>query len=190
MVHLNMLRKLTCASPPLAEVFPLLPLEQFQCSSEWWCSLLILSKDIIKHYFILCLSLPGDQCVTVWCPWLGVCKAYLKILNTSVLPRCKPPLMVAFPTSLSARSFPFTLVISRATANNSCVCVCVCVCVCACVSVCTQTCTSLQSSHPVLEVQSLVMWLGRWLASVTHTRTVWINTYKQYLGYFSRKARF
>ena len=48
---------------------------------------------------LLCLSSPGDRAL---CPWL-------KLLNTSELPRSKPLVVVAFPASLSARSFPITL---------------------------------------------------------------------------------
>ena len=63
-------------------------------------------KEVIERFLFLCLSPPGDR----RCDVLGFvpCRLCLKLLKTSDLPRCKPPVMVAFPTSLSAPSFPLT----------------------------------------------------------------------------------
>lgn len=50
----------------------------------------------------------------LWCPWLCAQSMCLKLLNISDLPRCKPPVMVALPASLSAQSFPFNSGMSMA----------------------------------------------------------------------------
>ena len=53
----------------------------------------------------------------VCCPWLCDRRLCLKFLNTSDLPRSKPLARVAFPASISARSFPFTPASYRLTSK-------------------------------------------------------------------------
>ena len=60
----------------------MLPLEQFQCSSDWWWTFLVLLRKIIKHSHFLCLSPPGDW----WCDVLGFLPQIVsRHLSTSVL---------------------------------------------------------------------------------------------------------
>ena len=56
-----------CAPPRLSEVPPTLPLKQFQCSSDWRWSSLVLSRKVVSRFLFPRLSPPGDQ----WCDVLG-----------------------------------------------------------------------------------------------------------------------
>ena len=82
-----------------------LPLKQFQYSSDGRWPSVVLSRKIVESFLFRRLSPPGDR----WCDVLGFVPAgCLVLLKTSDLPRRKQIVMVAFPASLSTRSFPFT----------------------------------------------------------------------------------
>ena len=56
-----------CTPPRLSEVPPTLPLKQFQCSSLWRWSSVVLSRKIVSRFIFPRLSPPGDR----WCDVLG-----------------------------------------------------------------------------------------------------------------------
>ena len=78
-----------CTPPCLSEVSPLLPLKQFQCSSDWrWPSL--KSHPFKQDHLALSLSMPplGDW----WCDVLGLVSTgnVSKLLNIADFLRSKP----------------------------------------------------------------------------------------------------
>ena len=80
-------------------------LKQFQCSSGWQWSFLVLLRKIGERFLFLCPSRDDH-----WCDVLGfVPVGSLKLFSISDLPRRKPLVTVVFPASLPARSFPMTL---------------------------------------------------------------------------------
>ena len=65
-----------------------------------------LSRPFKEDPLALPFSTPlSSRRSMVWCPWFC---ARMWCLSASDLPRSKPLVRVAFPASLSARSFPFT----------------------------------------------------------------------------------
>ena len=91
------LEKPVC-TPSRMWVFPTLPLKWF-CLSDWQWPPPILLMKIIWHF-------PPHRRSIVCCLWLYACRYCFKLLNTLDLPRNKPLVRVALPTSVSAWSFP------------------------------------------------------------------------------------
>ena len=63
---------------------------------------MVLSRPFKENRLALPLStLLGSRRLMLWCPWLCARRLCLKLLNTSDLPRSKPLVSVALPTSQS-----------------------------------------------------------------------------------------